>query len=173
LLLLRNATSDKVIELHVFAADGSPSPGAFQSLETLMACGDGHHETPDPALARVLLEAQHHFDKPLVMLGGRCARHDDHPEAVDHHRAGRAADVQLRDVSSEELMSWLIKRGTGGAGHYKHRGGFVHIDVRGGAFEHWEGKEPAPKPVAKPESGAAESGETATPAATSEPPAEN
>ena len=155
LLLLRNASSDKVIELHPFAAGGNPSASAFQSLETLMACGDGHHEAPDPALVRVLLEAQHEFDKPLVMLGGRCARHDDHPEAIDHHRAGRGADVQLRDVPSEALMSWLVKRGIGGAGHYKHRGGFVHIDVRPAPFAQWEGKEPAAKPIAKPEADSA------------------
>jgi hypothetical protein len=177
LLLLRSASSDEVVEVHPFAADGSPNASAFQLLETVMACGDGHHQAPAPALVRVLLEAQHAFDKPLVLLGGRCARHGDHPEAIDHHRAGRAADVRVRGVSTEQLMNWLVKRGAGGAGRYKG-GGYVHVDVRSGPLEQWRGEEPeAPKPAAeapKPAANLAEAASAAEPAeAPAPPPAEN
>jgi hypothetical protein len=170
LLLVRDKSSQDAIEVYPFAADGSPRASAFQRLETEMACASGHRQTPVPELVRVLLEAQHNFGQPIVLLGGRCSRHEDHPEAVDYHRAGQAADVRVRGVSSEQLMTWLVKRGVGGLGRYTQRGGFVHVDVRVGPRAQWQGAEPEPaKTVAKPQPGIASPIETTAPEATAAP----
>ena len=135
---------EQVIEVHPFAADGSPRASDFAVLETELACGSGHSQSPDAALVRVLLAAHHEFAKPLVLIGGRCPAHEDHPDTAAHHRAGRAVDMRVRGVSSEQLMSWAVKRGLGGAGRYK-RAGYVHVDVRTGRPEQWQGEEPSPK----------------------------
>jgi hypothetical protein len=174
LRMLRDGPNQRTLELYPFAADGSSRASAFKLLETAMACGSGHSQKPDAALVRVLLEAQHNFAKPIVLLGGRCPKHDDRPDSAAQHRAGRAADVRIGGVTSEQLMSWLVKRGVGGAGRYK-RAGFVHIDVRAGAREQWEAEEPAPeraepKRAAQPAAAAAEATtEAAAPAQAAEP----
>ena len=166
LRFLRDGQGEE-IEVHPFAADGSPNPSAFQRLEAEMACGSGHSAPPDPALVRVLLAAQQEFRRPLVLLGGRCAAHEDHAETVAHHRAGRAADIRLRGVPSEQLMSWLIERGVGGAGRYK-RASYLHVDMRTGPREQWEAVEerPKPKPAAQT---AVPAGEEAAPAPGNDP----
>jgi hypothetical protein len=157
---------DEVIELHPFAADGSPRASDFDLLEAELACGSGHSQEPDAALVRVLIAAQHHFAKPLVLIGGRCPAHDDHPDTVNHHRAGRAVDLRVRGVSSDLLMSWMVEHGVGGAGRYK-RAGYVHVDLRNGPRERWQASEPVPAQKVQPEAQAAEPtpAEEAAPAA--------
>lgn len=150
LRILRENGSE-LIELHPFAADGSANASAFELLETEMACGSGHRQKPEPSLVRVLLEIHQHFGKPLLLLGGRCAAHDDQHDSLAQHRAGRAADVRVRGVSSEQLTTWLVEHGVGGVGRFK-RASYVHVDVRSGPREEWEAVEPAPeKPRPKPE----------------------
>jgi hypothetical protein len=157
---------DQVIELHPFAADGSPRASDFDMLKAEMACGSGHSQAPDPELVRVLIAAQHHFAKPLVLIGGRCPAHDDHPDTVNHHRSGRAVDLRVRGVSSDLLMSWMAEHGVGGAGRYR-RAGYVHIDLRNGPRERWQASEPVPAQKVQPQAQAAEPSpaEEATPAA--------
>jgi zinc D-Ala-D-Ala carboxypeptidase len=170
LRILRDGQGQEVIELHPFAADGTPRASDFDRLETEMACGSGHRQKPDVALVRVLLAAQQHFGKPIVLIGGRCPAHDDRPDSANHHRAGRAVDVRVRGVSSEQLMSWLVERGVGGAGRYR-RAGFVHIDVRTGPREQWEAQEAAPerpKPKAAPSAAPSAVDEAPIPSAASE-----
>jgi len=145
LLFVRDGQQgEQVIEVHPFAADGSPRASDFALLEAEMACGSGHSQQPEPELVRVLLAVHRDFGKPLVLIGGRCPAHADHPDTAAHHRAGRAVDLRLRGVSSEQLMTWLVKRGVGGAGRYK-RAGFVHLDLRTGPREHWQAEEPLPE----------------------------
>jgi hypothetical protein len=145
LLFVRDGPQgEQVIEIQPFAADGSPRASDLAVLETELACGSGHSQSPDPALVRVLLAVQHDFAKPLVLIGGRCPAHEDHAETAAHHRAGRAVDMRVRGVSSEQLMSWLVEHGVGGAGRYK-RAGYVHVDVRTGPREQWQAQEPVPE----------------------------
>jgi hypothetical protein len=163
LRIMRSSTSNEVIELHPFAADGSARASDFDLLESALACADGHEQEPDVALVRVLVEAQREFGKPLVFLGGRCSAHKDHADTEQYHRTGRAADVRVQGVPSDQLMAWAVQRGAGGAGRYK-QAGFVHIDVRAGAPEQWRGEETPvaqKKPQAEPEAPAAAAPEPA------------
>ena len=164
LRIVRGNASEEVIEVHPFAADGAARASDFDQLGSALACADGHNQKPDVALVRVLVAAQHHFGKPLLFLGGRCPAHKDHVDTEEYHRTGRAADVRVQGVPSDELMAWAVQRGAGGAGRYK-QAGFVHIDVRPGAPEQWRGEEtPAPqkKPQADPDAPAAAAPEPAT-----------
>jgi hypothetical protein len=171
LLFVRDGQQgEQVIEVHPFAADGSPRASDFALLEAELACGSGHSQQPEAALVRLLLEAQRDFGKPLVLIGGRCPAHGDHPDTAAHHRAGRAVDMRMRGVSSEQLMTWLVKRGVGGAGRYK-RAGFVHVDLRTGPREQWQAEEPVPQRAkVEPEPAApSEVGEAAPQAIAPEP----
>jgi hypothetical protein len=143
LQILRNAQSNEVLEVRPFAADGAVRASDFDLIAGAMACPGGRAVRPDPALVRLLLETQRNFDKPLLLLGGRCPAHQDHPESEEHHHEGRAADIRVRGVSSEQLTTWLAKRGNGGIGRYV-RGGFVHVDIRPGAMTQWRGEEAVP-----------------------------
>jgi hypothetical protein len=166
LSILPDGKDEHVIELHPFAADGSPNAGAFTALAIDTGCASGHSQQPDVALVHVLLDVAKSFASPLMLLGGRCSAHEDHEDTVAYHRAGRAIDFRVRGVPSEQLSAWLVKHEVPGVGRYR-RAGYVHIDLRTGAHEQWEG-EPngAAKPAAPPTSVAAPA---AAPGSTPEP----
>ena len=167
LSILPDGKDEHVVELHPFAADGSPNASAFAALAIDTGCASGHSQQPDAALVHLLLDTAKNFANPLMLLGGRCSAHEDHEDTVAYHRAGRAIDFRVRGVPSEQLAAWLIKHGVPGVGRYR-RAGYVHIDLRAGPHEQWEGEpNPAPPRAAQP---AAPAAETAAPAPAQVPP---
>jgi len=166
--IMRDSKGEQVIELHPFSADGSPNASDFAALAIDAGCASGHSQQPDAALVHVLLDVTKDFANPVMLLGGRCSAHEDHEDTVAYHRAGRAIDFRVRGVPSEQLAAWLIKHGVPGVGRYR-RAGYVHIDLRTGAHEQWEGEpNPAPKSAA-PANGIA--APAAAPATATEAPA--
>lgn len=125
------------VELQPFDTTGAPRAGAFSELASLMACSDGTEQAPSPALVQMLVRAQDAFNRPVMVLGGRCSAHGNDEGSQQHHRTGRAIDFRLRGVSTKRLTDWLVEQGAGGVGRYGKRG-LVHLDLRSGTPHQWE-----------------------------------
>lgn len=129
----------RVMRLHPFTADGRIIREAFTQLAEAMACEDGQQVSPSARLVQLLLATHERFDKPLLLVGGRCGAHDDEHGSETQHAVGRAVDLRMIGVSTGRLSQWLTEEQdvATAIGRYRKRG-FVHVDVRPGERTTWE-----------------------------------
>ena len=99
------------------------------------ACKDGSDPVfVDSDLVALLQNIRDHFGKPLSINSAyRTAAHNRAVGGADYsqHLYGRAADIRISGVSTEQLAACAetLLPGTGGIGRYPEKG-FVHVDVR-------------------------------------------
>ena len=99
------------------------------------ACKDGSDPVfVDSDLVALLQNIRDHFGKPLnINSAYRTAAHNRAVGGADYsqHLYGRAADIRISGVSTEQLAACAetLLPGTGGIGRYPEKG-FVHVDVR-------------------------------------------
>jgi uncharacterized protein YcbK (DUF882 family) len=109
----------------------------FSRSEFACSCGCGY-DTVDAMLLEALRELRRHFKKPIrVTSGCRCKAHN---EAVggserSQHTLGRAADIQVVDVSPADVQDLAESLGLS-VGRYET---FTHIDTRTGVPARWRG----------------------------------
>lgn len=99
------------------------------------ACKDGSDPVfIDTELVALLQGIRTHFGRPVTVNSGfRTAAHNKAAGGVSdsQHCYGRAADIRVPGVSTEQLAAYAetLLPGTGGIGRYPAKG-FVHVDVR-------------------------------------------
>lgn len=99
------------------------------------ACKDGSDPVfIDTELVALLQGIRTHFGRPVTVNSGfRTAAHNKAVGGVSdsQHCYGRAADIRVPGVSTEQLAAYAetLLPGTGGIGRYPAKG-FVHVDVR-------------------------------------------
>lgn len=107
------------------------------------ACRDGSDPVfVDSALVDLLQNIRSHFGRPVnISSGFRTAAHNRAVggAAYSQHCYGRAADIRVQGVDTEQLASYAesLLPDTGGIGRYPAKG-FVHVDVRK-AKSRWTG----------------------------------
>lgn len=107
------------------------------------ACKDGSDPVfIDTELVALLQGIRTHFGRPVTVNSGfRTAAHNKAAGGVSdsQHCYGRAADIRVPGVSTEQLAAYAetLLPGTGGIGRYPAKG-FVHVDVRK-AKSRWAG----------------------------------
>ena len=95
------------------------------------ACKDGSNTILiDDKLAVLLQNIREHFGKPVII--NSAYRTEEHNENVggaanSYHLYGKAADIQIKGVSPEEIAQYAESLGVKGIGLY---GTFVHVDTR-------------------------------------------
>ena len=120
---------------------GKPLSRNFTVRE--FACKDGSDPVfVDTDLVALLQAVRNHFNKPVVIISAyRTAAHNRAVggAAYSQHLYGRAADIRVSGVSTEQLAAFAetLLPGTGGVGRYPEKG-FVHVDVRK-AKSRWTG----------------------------------
>lgn len=104
----------------------------FKRAEFRCRCGECHCDTVDFELLQVLKKVRERFMVPVIILSGhRCLKHNRAVGSNDtsQHVLGRAADIQVKGTSPEEvfntLCEWFPDRY--GIGSYPT---FTHIDTR-------------------------------------------
>ena len=103
----------------------------FSRVEFKCQCGCGF-DVVDYELGEVLDELRDHYQVPVTINSGcRCKAHN---EAIggaynSTHTLGKAADVVVHEVPSDDVYEYLCGKypTTFGLGKYKGR---IHIDVR-------------------------------------------
>jgi len=99
------------------------------------ACTDGSDPVfIDSELVTLLQNIRSHFGRPVQISSGfRTAAHNKAVggAAYSQHCYGRAADIHIAGVSTEQLASYAetLLPASGGIGRYPAKG-FVHVDVR-------------------------------------------
>ena len=104
------------------------------------ACKDGSDPVfVDSSLAALLQKIRDHFGRPVVITSGyRTATHNTAVGGAksSQHLLGRAADIQVRGVSVEDVAAYAesLMPAWGGVGRYPVKAGratgWVHVDTR-------------------------------------------
>ena len=103
----------------------------FSRDEFACRCGCGA-DTVDVGLIRILDDVRQHFNAPVTVTSGvRCP---DHNRSVggasrSQHLLGRAADIQVKGVSPNDVFNFVRDRYPTGCGFGRYAS-FVHIDSR-------------------------------------------
>lgn len=110
----------------------------FQRVEFACSCGCGF-DTVDSETLAVLEDVRAHFEAPVVVTSGcRCSAYNARIGGAEHsqHKLGRAADIQVKDVTPTRVQDYLINRYPGryGIGRYDT---FTHVDTRTGGPARW------------------------------------
>lgn len=103
----------------------------FKRKEFECKCGCGF-DTVDYLLAKIADEVREYFGKPTTITSGcRCEIHNKAIGGAisSAHIKGKAADIQVKDTSPEEVYNYIDSKypNTLGLGLYKT---WVHIDSR-------------------------------------------
>jgi len=103
----------------------------FSRHEFSCSCGCGF-DTVDAELLDVLQSVRDHFGKPVKINSAcRCDIHNLNVGGTSNsqHRLGRAADIDVSDISPTQVQAYLIAKYpyTFGIGVYDN---FTHIDTR-------------------------------------------
>jgi uncharacterized protein YcbK (DUF882 family) len=112
----------------------------FSRQEFKCKCGLCDYDTVDAELVTVLQSLREHFDKPITITSGnRCPLHNSTVggSKSSYHIRGRAADIQVKDMSPVIVQGYLksIYIDKFGIGSYAS---FTHIDTRSNAGR-WNG----------------------------------
>ena len=102
----------------------------FNRSEFACSCGCGYN-TVDSMLLEGLEALRRHFASAIrVTSGARCASHnfDIGGAQRSQHKRGRAADIQVTDVSPEDVADYAESLGLS-VGRYAT---FTHVDSRSG-----------------------------------------
>ena len=127
------------IKQYSLAKDGARQLApAFKVRE--FRCRDGSDTIMvDEALTVLLQAIREHFGKPITITSGyRTAAHNAAVGGAksSQHLLGRAADIQVADVSVEDVAAYAesLLPGWGGVGRYPVKAGrtkgWVHVDTR-------------------------------------------
>ena len=95
-------------------------------------CGECDYDTVDYELVGVIQDVRDHFDSSVsVSSGNRCPAYNKRIGGAKHsyHPRGRAADIQVKGVSADDVHSYLVDKYPDqyGIGRYAS---FVHLDTR-------------------------------------------
>ena len=112
----------------------------FSRQEFKCKCGMCDYDTVDAELVSVLQSIREHFDKPiLITSGNRCPLYNSAigSSKKSYHVRGRAADIQVKNVSPRIVQEYLKLKYADkfGIGCYAS---FTHIDTRTNAGR-WNG----------------------------------
>lgn len=112
----------------------------FSRSEFKCKCGNCDYDTVDSELVEVLQRVRDYFKESVVVTSGnRCVTHNASVGGAknSYHVRGRAADIQVKNVSPSDVQDWLEF-------HYPDKYGigryntFTHIDTRTGKGR-WNG----------------------------------
>ena len=106
----------------------------FSRSEFKCSCNNCNYDTVDFELLNILNTLREFFDKPVkVTSGNRCPAHNASIGGATNslHIQGRAADIQVKDTSPEEVQAYILNEYPDklGIGCYAS---FTHIDTRTG-----------------------------------------
>ena len=112
----------------------------FSRAEFKCKCGKCDYDTVDAELIVILQSLREHFGLPVkITSGNRCPAHnsDVGGSKSSYHIRGRAADIQIQDVSPLIIQGYLKEAYPNrfGIGSYSL---FTHIDTRTKAGR-WDG----------------------------------
>ncbi len=112
----------------------------FKRSEFACKCGKCDYDTVDAELVVVLQSLREHFKSPVIITSGnRCPAHNSNVggSKSSYHIRGRAADIQIKEVSPIVVQSYLKETYPNkfGIGCYAL---FTHIDTRTKAGR-WDG----------------------------------
>lgn len=104
-------------------------------IDTKMVCTCCGRGALDDTLLVVLELVRNHFGEPVTITSGyRCDEYNAKVGGGEYsqHLYGSAADIVVRNISAQEVYSFIDKTfpNSFGLGLYLTDGGFVHIDVR-------------------------------------------
>lgn len=113
---------------------------SFKREEFKCKCGNCDYDTVDVELVILLQELRDHFKAPIrVTSGNRCPAHnqDVGGSKSSYHIRGRAADIQVKDVSAFVVQDYIREKYPDkyGLGSYSL---FTHIDTRTN-YGRWNG----------------------------------
>ena len=107
----------------------------FNRNEFACKCGgkycDGFPAEPKEAMVRLANDARKHFGKKGIVISGlRCKEWNRIQGGVENsqHMKGEACDLQIRDISADELLAYILKQ-PGVRYAYKINGTNVHFDI--------------------------------------------
>lgn len=95
-------------------------------------CGNCDYDTVDKELVDVIQDVREHFNQPVTITSGnRCPTHNASVGGAktSYHVRGRAADIQVKNISPSEVQEYLDNKYPDkyGLGRYEN---FTHIDTR-------------------------------------------
>ncbi len=104
----------------------------FKRSEFACKCGECRHIAVDYELVNVLENVRSRFDQPVTITSGyRCTKHNAAVGGArtSMHLTGKAADIQVKNVSPRDIQMYLKHEYPGkyGIGSYSS---FTHIDTR-------------------------------------------
>ena len=104
----------------------------FNRDEFKCNCGECRHIAVDYELVNVLEDIRTTFEKPVTVTSAyRCTSYNAKVGGArtSMHLTGKAADIQVKDVSPRDIQTYLKQTYPGkyGIGSYSS---FTHIDVR-------------------------------------------
>jgi uncharacterized protein YcbK (DUF882 family) len=109
----------------------------FSRSEFTCSCGCGY-DTVDALLLEALEAIRGHFGVPVTITSAaRCFNHNRDVGGArnSQHKKGRAADIQVKGISPQEVSDYAVSLGFS-VGNYLT---FTHIDSRSGPVAFWEG----------------------------------
>lgn len=128
--LLRIRRKDEVVELQLVDARGRVLDAALRRLGELMRRHeDDPVQLPHPRLALLLSRISDHFGGRELNLVSGFREAGGYTRESSRHIAGRAADIQVREVPRRVLWEYCRSLSKTGCGYYP-RSVFVHVDVR-------------------------------------------
>ena len=107
----------------------------FSRSEFACSCGCGF-DTVDYELLNILIKIREHFDNKMKITSGcRCAKKNKEIGGANRslHLTGRAADVQVENISPQLVAEAAAQFGASGIKTYST---WTHIDSRSGADWH-------------------------------------
>ncbi|MCE8027526.1 DUF882 domain-containing protein [Halomonas daqingensis] len=111
----------------------------FVRAEFACKCGCGF-DTVDIGTLEILEAVRTHFGQPVTITSGcRCANHNRRVGGASNsqHVFGRAADIQVRNVSPSQVADWVAANFPAASiGCYRT---FTHIDTRSNGPARWGG----------------------------------
>ena len=112
----------------------------FSRHEFKCNCGNCDYDTADKKLVDILQHLREHFGQPITITSGnRCPEYNALIGGAkdSYHVRGRAADIQIKNVTPEEVQAYLLESYPNqfGIGCYKS---FTHLDTRTGKGR-WNG----------------------------------
>lgn len=104
----------------------------FKRSEFECKCKKCGFDVVDVELLAVLEDVRENFGKPLYINSGcRCLYHNKSVGGSENsqHVLGKAADIRVKDVSSDDVHAYLVEKYPDKYGIGKYQGR-THVDVR-------------------------------------------